>query len=130
MTLNERAETAAKLKNEGKCNCCQAVAYVLADETGVTSEVMMKLASGFALGIGNMENTCGALIGAVMTAGMKCQGQGTVRITRQINELFSKMCGSVICKELKGRTSGKVLCPCDECVRNAVIAYGKIVGLE
>ena len=27
------------------------------------------------------------------------------------------------CRDLKGIGTGKVLCPCDDCVRNAVRAY-------
>jgi len=29
-------------------------------------------------------------------------------------------CGASICKDLKGRDTGVVLCECDDCVRNAV----------
>ena len=30
-------------------------------------------------------------------------------------------CGAERCADLKGRDTGVMLCPCDDCVRNAVI---------
>ena len=128
MNIKEKAELAAELKRQGRCNCCQAVTAVLADETELTEEQLMKLASGFAVGMGNMEATCGSLIGAAMIAGMKAGGMGTVRITRAMSELFAQKCGAVTCKDLKGRGKSGVFCPCDECVKNAVLAYGEVMG--
>ena len=32
------------------------------------------------------------------------------------------------CKDLKGVETGKVLCPCAQCVRNAVLAAGEMLG--
>ena len=128
MTITEKAELAAKMKRKGMCNCCQAVVKVLADETQLDEDTLMKLASGFAVGMGTMENSCGALVGASMIAGLKTNGSGTVRFTRELSNLFKQKCGAIICKELKGAETGKVLCPCDECVRNAVLAYGEIFG--
>ena len=128
MNANEKAEYAAGLKRSGRCNCCQAVTAALADECGLPEETLMKLASGFAVGMGTMENSCGALIGAAMIAGMKTDGSGTVRYTRQLSDEFTRLSGSVICKELKGRVSPDVFTPCDECVKNAVLAYYTVFG--
>ena len=127
MSFEERAQKAVQLK-QGGYNCCQAVALALGDLTGLTDEQLLCLASGFALGIGNMEGTCGALVGAVMAAGMATNGRGTVRQTRRISDAFNEKCGSVTCRTLKGFPGGKVLCPCDQCVRNAVLSYGEILG--
>ena len=66
MNILERAEKAAELKKNGVCNCAQAVASVLADQTDLSEEELMKINAGFAVGMGNMEATCGALIGAVI----------------------------------------------------------------
>ena len=60
MTIEERAEQGAQLKKSGACNCCQAVAAVLADQAGLSQEALMQIASGFGVGMGNMEATCGA----------------------------------------------------------------------
>ena len=70
----------------------------------------------------------GALVGAVMVAGMLTDGQGTGRYAREILLGFRERCGATICKDLKGVETGKVLCPCTECVRNAVLAAGAALG--
>ncbi len=128
MNIKEKAEHAAELKRQGRCNCCQAVTAVLADETELSSGQLMKLASGFAVGMGNMQATCGSLIGAVMVAGMKTDGAGTVRAARAISESFAGRCGAVTCRDLKGLGADGVFCPCDKCVENAVLAYGEVFG--
>jgi hypothetical protein len=63
-----------------------------------------------------------------MVAGMR-QKSGTVRTSRQLSERFCADCGATLCKDLKGRDTGKVLCACENCVRNAVLAYGDIAGI-
>lgn len=129
MTINERAEKAVELKASGRYNCSQAVTAALADETGLSEEQLRAVSAGFCAGMGNLEATCGALIGAGMVAGLKTEGKGTLGITRQIQEEFGKRCGALKCKDLKTVTDGKPLCPCEECVRNAVMIYGEIMGL-
>ena len=129
MTINERAEKAVELKASGRYNCSQAVTAALADETGLSEEQLRAVSAGFCAGMGNLEATCGALIGAGMVAGLKTEGKGTLGITRQIQEEFGKRCGALKCKDLKTITDGKPLCPCEECVRNAVMIYGEIMGL-
>ena len=129
MTLNERTQKAVDLKNSGKYNCSQAVSIALADQTGLSEEQLFQATAGFCAGMGNMEATCGALIGAGMVAGLSTQGKGTLGLARQIQEEFGKRCGSIKCKDLKTVTDGKPLCPCPECVRNAVQIYGEVMGL-
>ncbi len=128
MTIQERAETAANYKKTGVCNCCQAVTKVFADQTGVDEETLMKISAGFAAGMGCMESTCGSLVGACMVAGIKSQGQGSPKIAKEILAKFKEKSGATICKELKGLGSGKVLCECDDCVRNAVLSLGEVMG--
>ena len=130
MNINERAEKAVKLKMSGGYNCSQAVTAALADQTDLTDEQLKQIAAGFCAGMGNLEATCGALIGAVMIAGIKTEGQGTLKVARQIQEKFRDRCGAIKCKDLKTITDGKPLCPCEECVRNAVLIYGEVMNLE
>ena len=80
--------------------------------------------------MGCMEATCGALVGAVMAEGLLTDGQGTGRYARSTLTGFQDRCGATVCKDLKGVETGKVLCPCNECVRNAVLAVGEALGLE
>lgn len=76
----------------------------------------------------DMESTCGALIGAVMVAGILTDDKGTPRISKELVQNFERKCGATICKDLKGIGTGKVLCPCPECVRNAVFSLGEVLG--
>ncbi len=129
MTLKERADKAVELKVAGGYNCSQAVTAALADETDLTEEQLKNITAGFCAGMGNLEATCGALIGAGMIAGLKTEGKGTLPVARQIQETFRDRCGAIKCKDLKTITDGKPLCPCEECVRNAVMIYGELMGL-
>ena len=126
MTIEERAARAVELK--AGCNCAQAVVLSYADKLPLEVETLKKLAAGYGGGMGCMEGTCGALVGAVMAAGMLTDGQGTGRYAREILLGFRERCGATICKDLKGVETGKVLCPCTECVRNAVLAAGAALG--
>lgn len=128
MSIEERAAVAAELKATGKCNCAQAVVKVFEDKLPIDEETLMKLTAGYAAGMGCMESTCGALIGAVMVAGVLTDGKGTPRIFKELVQSFEGKCGATICKDLKGIETGKVLCPCPECVRNAVLSLGEALG--
>lgn len=127
MTIEERAARAVELK--AGCNCAQAVALAFADLLPLDEATLMKLAAGYGAGMGCMEATCGALVGAVMAAGLMTDGQGTGRMARATLAGFQDRCGATICKDLKGIATGTVICPCTECVRNAVLAAGEALGL-
>ena len=128
MTINERAEKAVELKTSGMYNCAQSVTVALADLTKLSEEDLKQISAGFCAGMGNLEATCGALIGAGMIAGLKTEGRGTLGVTRQIQEEFGRRCGAIKCKDLKAVTDGRPLCPCEDCVRNAVMIYGEVMG--
>ncbi|MBQ2601975.1 MAG: C_GCAxxG_C_C family protein [Oscillospiraceae bacterium] len=127
MDINERAELAIYLKAHGY-NCAQAVTAALAHDTELDADFLNKVSAGFCAGMGTMEATCGALIGAGMIAGARTEGAGTLRYTRRLLNSFKEKCGAVTCKDLKSlQEDGKPLCPCEDCVRNAVLAYGEIM---
>ena len=123
MTPEQRGEKAATLKKSGSANCCQSVLLAYADVLGKDEDALRRLGAGFAVGMGSMEATCGALIGAGMVAGIRLgPGPAAVQASRKILASFQAKCGATICKDLKGRDTGKVLCECPECCRNAVLA--------
>lgn len=128
MTIEERANQAAQWKATGIYNCAQAVTQAFANQIPVEAETLKKLGAGYAAGMGCMESTCGALIGAVMVAGVVTNGKGTPRISKELLQSFQEKCGATICKDLKGVETGAPLCPCPECVRNAVLALGEVLG--
>ncbi len=124
----EKQETAVQLKHAG-CNCCQAVLCAFADECGMTESQLRRLGAGFGAGMGCMEATCGALIGAQMLLGLqKYSGKPVLGDARMLYRAFEEKCGASICKDLKGRDTGKVLCECDDCVRTAAALAEEIIG--
>ena len=123
-----RAEKAVEYKHSGN-NCCQAVLMAFADKLPLDEKTLAAIGSGFGSGMGCMEATCGALSGAVMAAGMLNQsGRPTVMQSKAMLEEFKTNCGAVKCSELKGIGTGVVLCSCDDCVRNAVLALEAVIG--
>ncbi len=120
MTVEERQEKAVELKHNG-CNCAQAVLCAFADELEESPELLKKMGASFGGGMGCLEATCGALCAAEMILGMK--KYNSIPILKDASALhrgFTEKCGASICKDLKGRDTGVVLCECDDCVRNAV----------
>ena len=121
MTLDERMEYAAKRKKE--MNCCQAVLVAFADRLGKSEDELLRLGSGFGSGMATMEGTCGALVGAIMTSSLLSPDGEAMKKSRAIMPKFKELCGgATICRDLKGIDTGKVLCSCEDCVRNAVRA--------
>ena len=68
------------------------------------------------------------LAGAVIAAGRKTGGTGTPRYSKLLYDNFRERSGAVICRDLKGLDTGTVLCPCEDCVRNAVRAAGEALA--
>ena len=122
--MSSRQDRAVELKNrtgDAHYNCAQAVACVFAEEAGLTEAVLRKAGACFGLGMGTMEATCGALCGAQMVQGLvKFEGRNLKDKAQEMYKAFTEKCGGSLCKELKGVGTGKVLCSCDDCVRNAV----------
>lgn len=129
MKREEMIEKAVEYKHSG-LNCAQAVVKAMADYADTDVEHMTKMASGFGTGMGCMEATCGALVGANMIAGFVLDGKGTAGKSREILQRFKETSGATICKDLKGISTGEVLCLCDDCVRNAVKAAMDVLGLQ
>lgn len=125
MTISERAEAGAALKATGACNCAQAVLRAFEDKVGADARTMA-MTAGFAAGMGGMEGTCGAVVGAVVVAGILSDGKGTPRLAREIVEKFRGTSGATICRELKAGADGRPLCECPQCVRNAILALGEL----
>ena len=129
MTLDERMEYAAKRKRE--MNCCQAVLVAFADRLGKSEDELLRLGSGFGSGMATMEGTCGALVGAIMVSSLLSPDGEARNNSRAIMSRFKELCGgATICRDLKGIGTGKVLCSCEDCVRNAVRAAGEALNTK
>lgn len=132
-----RKEKAIELHNRG-FNCAQAVAGTFAEALGVPEEVMFAACEGFGLGMGGMEATCGAVSGAVMAAGFKnscatpenpTTKAATYQYARAITRAFAEKNGTLICKELKGIETGRMLRSCSDCITDAVEIAEQVLGL-
>lgn len=122
----DKKEQAVQWKHRG-CNCAQAVLCVYTEETGYSEEQMKKIGAAFGAGMGNMEATCGALCGAATVLGLlRYEGKPVARDAAALQRMFTETCGASLCKDLKGRDTGKAVCSCDDCVRNAVAALESI----
>ena len=122
----DRKDQAAQLKRS--LNCCQAVLCAYAEETGLPMETLKKIGAAFGGGMGGMKGNCGALCGAELVLGiLKSEGGRIHKPASALYDSFEEKCGSTICKELKGFDTGKVLCSCEDCVRNAVAALEEIL---
>ena len=117
----DRIEQAALYKRTS--NCCQAVLLAYADELGKEPDELLTLGKAFGAGMGGMQATCGALVGAGMVLSMT---GGNMMQAKVLHQKFTELCGASICKDLKGVETGKVLCSCEDCVRNAVKALEAI----
>lgn len=110
LIINEdaRVARARELFVEGY-NCCQAVAMTFADVYGVSEELMSRLAAGFGGGIGRMRETCGAVCGMVILAGLDSgpypnaeNKQKNYAEVQALAAAFKEQTGSLICRELLG----------------------------
>ena len=125
--MKTRVQETIKRHDKGY-NCAQAVACTYCDWVGVDEKTMFRITEGLGAGMGNMEGTCGAVTGAGVLAGLK-NSTGNIEkpnskaktygLSREIMTQFKGQNGSVICKELKGVGTGKVLRACPDCIRDA-----------
>ena len=118
--MEARKDIAADKKRSGKCNCAQAVITTYCDKCGIDEEQAMNIGNAFAVGMGNMEGTCGALVGAGVVLGLvekdKTKSQKGMR---QMMTKFQERNGATQCKLLTGVGTGCVLRECPDCVADA-----------
>ena len=88
--------------------------------TGLDEDTIKHAGNAFAVGMGNMEGTCGALVGAGIVLGLATKDKArSMKGMRQIMERFQQRNGATQCRLLKGAGGGKVLRECAMCVADA-----------
>ena len=118
--METRKEIAAEKKRCGAHNCTQAVVCTYHVYTGMDEATLKHIGNAFAAGMGNMEGTCGALIGAGVVLGLATKDKAkSVKAMRQIMTQFQQRNGATQCKLLKGVGTGKILRECPLCVADA-----------
>ena len=107
------AEKARDLFLSG-CSCSQAVVGAFADDLGLEQETALRLASSFGGGMGGMRETCGAVTGMLMVAGLKWGYSETGNLekktahyarVRSLAEQFKSEHTSIVCRELLAHLS-------------------------
>lgn len=105
-----KREIATALFEEG-FNCAQAVAAAFCEETGMTKEAMVKLASGFGGGFGRLREVCGAVSGMVIVSNMlygytsPTDNETKMNYYKDIQSIileFKARNGAYVCRELLG----------------------------
>ena len=118
--METRKHIAAERKRSGEYNCAQAVLCTYADLCGITENEARHITHAFAAGMGNMEGTCGALVGAGITLGMaKNDRAAAMRCMRQVMQKFQERNGATQCRQLKGIGKSCPLRECSDCVSDA-----------
>lgn len=126
----------AKEKHRSGYNCSQAIACAYCDLVGMEEPLMHQMMEGFGLGMGGMEGTCGALSSTAIIASLKIsrelpdsghQKAAIYKATRTIVQKFKDKNESVICKELKGIETKRILRDCRECVEDAAALLEEVV---
>jgi C_GCAxxG_C_C family probable redox protein len=128
--MANRIEDAVNKKMSGY-NCAQAVACAFKDYVDVSEDELKKITQGFAVGMGTMEGSCGAIVGAAVILGLVNDNPAkTFKDVKGIMSQFKESNGSVICKELKGIETGKVLRECNDCVGDAARMLQEILDKD
>ena len=118
--METRKHIAAEKLQCGSHNCAQAIVSTYADFVGLNETTAKNIANAFGGGMGNMEGTCGALVGAGIVLGLATKDKATSRKgMRQIMMQFQERNGAIQCKLLKGVGTKVVLRECTGCVADA-----------
>jgi C_GCAxxG_C_C family probable redox protein len=113
--INKIKITASDYYRNGDFYCSEAIVKAVKDEFELeyTDEVI-KLASGFPVGMGGSGCACGAIAGGIMAIGMvfgrsrpkSPDVDRTMRLSMELHEYFKRQYGSTCCRVL---TKNKIL---------------------
>ncbi|WP_297636205.1 C-GCAxxG-C-C family protein [uncultured Clostridium sp.] len=116
VNIEEIREKAEGYYQRGEFFCSEAIVKVLKDEfMPELSDDVVKMASGFPVGMGRAGCTCGALTGGIMILGMmfgrsKASGPETdkaMALTKELHDIFREKNKSTCCRVLtRGMTLG------------------------
>lgn len=115
-------------------NCAQIVLCSYAEELGIDEETLFRISEGFGAGMGGMMQTCGAVTAMFMALGLAnssgnlqvCDTKPqTMKKVRELAAEFEQKNGSIVCRELKGIDTGKVLRGCDGCIEDGIRILGE-----
>lgn len=142
-----KTDTAEKIFTEGY-NCSQSVLLAYSDDFGLSRGTASGIASGFGGGMARMQETCGAVTGAIIVIGLagwnstsapdKAKESVYPMVTEFVRE-FRARNKTVICRELLGcdlnspeghlqfKNSGLRDKVCMKCIKDAVEILGSML---
>lgn len=131
--MGERKNKAIEL-HSNRYTCSQAVACAFCDLVDIDNTTMKDIVRKYS---GGAYNVCGAVLGAYVIVNYLNGNTNPKNPAASINEdkellneierRFKERNTSVLCKELKGTTTGKVLRSCRGCVEDAAEILEEIV---
>ena len=103
--IEEKKRIAAELRSQGY-NCSQAVLLPFADELGADEKTLSAVALGLGGGVGGQGEICGVVSALAIAEGLLNGGDPTRKgesyaTVRELTSEFSRLNGSLICRELK-----------------------------
>lgn len=112
MKINSKIKKANILHKSGY-NCSQCVAMVFSEITGLDDQTAAKVMAGFGGGVGGQAEICGAVSAMAMIEGFlrepgKETKLETYKQVKEISEEFIAENGSIICRELRGKSDENV----------------------
>ncbi|MDO4438607.1 MAG: C-GCAxxG-C-C family protein [Eubacteriales bacterium] len=138
MDKQDRIKHAHSLHMDRRYNCAQAVACTFADILNMDEKDIFRAAEAFGLGMGVM-GTCGAVSGMAIVIGL-LESDGNIdnpatkrncyKLMSACHERFREKNSTVICRELKGIDTGKVIRSCNDCIGDAVEILCDILNQE
>lgn len=126
-TMETRKKLAVEAWKSG-LNCAQAVLLTYSDLLGIDKEILFKISEGFGSGLSGLKRTCGALMAAVIIAGIvnsdgnynhPTTKKQTYELGQSIIAQFEEKYKTSQCYDLKGFKDGKVILPCNLCIEEA-----------
>lgn len=118
--MDTRKQIAAEKKRLNTHNCAQAVVCTYCDLCGLDVKTAEDITGAFGTGMGNMEGTCGAIVGAGIVLGLVTRDRHLSRSRmKRIITQFQERNGATQCRLLKGVGTGKPLRDCPDCVADA-----------
>ena len=127
--MESKKQVAAERKRSGKYNCAQAITSTYCSMCKTDETTALNVGNAFAGGMGNMEGTCGALIGVGIVLGLINKDPiQTSKDMRYVMQKFHEKNQATQCKILKGKTTGKVLRECPDCVADAAELLEEILA--
>ena len=123
--MSEKTEKAIK-NHKNFYSCSAAILSAFADDAGVSEKEAKSIASPMS---GGKMGKCGAVLAAEYVLDKKF-GANAEPLKKEFEQRFTEMNRTLMCKELKGALTGKVLRSCRGCVTDAAELLDDILNKQ